>query len=710
MGKIVTAQFGGSAAIWCVCLLFFQSALFLGYLMTYALTRLPVAAQACAYCIMWGISLAFLNLPPPQNWYLNVHDEPVLSLLALLSLYLALPCLLLSSVSGLLQAWYAEDQLGDPYPLYSLSNVGSMSALLLYPLVIERFMGVSQSLALWKTGYMVVAALALASSLLILSRFIKSIRATEEFRVPASEGSGVPAGQNSASHTVHNKDSAANNESDANNIQQADEVEASQQGTRPATSQEPQPQKPLPPTWRAFVAWFGLSALGCMVLLVYTTYITQDLAPVPLLWVVPLALYLLTFIICFADGANHNQRIYLYAGPTLWLLEPFLHDFVLLDLLCVLAMLFSFCMVAMGELYRRKPSPRFLPTFYLAIAGGGVLGGMFINLAAPMLFDHYAERYIVVFAILIICFHKAFAENHVKTSLSLFYLVMFLLACALMHLYQAIALSQNVVARLRNFYGCLLVIQVEDEMRLVSGTIIHGSQYQEPSLKMVPTRYYQRSGTMGYMDKLVRSMHGNSPVKYGVIGLGVGGIAAYGKKNDRIVFYEIDPKVKTVADKYFTFLSSTPATVDVVIGDGRKALEKEPTQRFDMLVVDAFNGDAIPSHLLTQEAIKLYFRHLKTDGVLLVHLSNRYADLEPVVANLAVVMKLQAVTFNTNHGKYVAVCKSRLPLVPVPPPSKKGPNIPEITIQPARVDASVGIWTDDYSNLFAAILSNLTHK
>lgn len=676
MGKIVTAQFGGSAAVWCVCLLFFQLALFLGYLTTFGLTRLPIAAQAIAYCIMWILSLAFFNLPAPESWYLNILNDPVLSLLSLLSLYLTLPCLLLSSVSGLLQSWYARDALGDPYPLYSLSNIGSMSALLLYPLLVERFIGVGQSLVLWKTGYMIVAVLAVVSSALILRR--RLCPGSVSIAPSATGPSAVAAPEIS-----------------------------------PAEENAPAPPVVAAPlTLRRFVSWFGLSALGCMVLLVYTTYITQDIAPVPLLWVIPLALYLLTFIICFADARNYNPRVYFYAGPTLWLLEPFLHDFVLADLLCVLAMLFCFCMVAMGELYRRKPPPAYLPTFYLAIAGGGVLGSMFVNLAAPLLFDTYAERYIVVFAMLIICFQAAVAQKHVQSSLRLnvFYLVMFVAACVLMHLYQVFALNQNVVARLRNFYGCLSVVQVEDELRLVSGTIIHGSQYIDPAFKLVPNRYYQRAGAIGYIDKLVRRMRGNGPVKYGVIGLGVGTIAAYGRSGDQIIFYEIDPKVKVVADRYFTFLSSSPAALRVIIADGRKALEQESDQAFDLLLVDAFNGDAIPSHLLTREAIKLYFRHLKPDGVLLVHLSNRYADLEPVVANLAAAMKLQAVTFNTNHGKFVAVSQSRLPLVPVFRPSEKGPNIPEINIAPARVDSSVGIWTDDYSNLFAALLSNVTHK
>ncbi|MFN8658504.1 MAG: fused MFS/spermidine synthase [Candidatus Obscuribacterales bacterium] len=651
VGKIVTAQFGGSAAIWCVCLLFFQLALLLGYMATYVLTRLPIVAQAIAYGLVWILSLLFLSLPPPQSWYLNVSNAPVLSLLSLLALYLSLPCLLLSSLSGLLQSWYAHDSQNDPYPLYSLSNIGSMSALLLYPLLIERFMGVAQSLVLWKIGYMIVAALAVVSSILILHRRLSS--------VPAAPSSSAP--------------------------------------------QSAPPAAVAPPTLSHFISWLGLSALGCMVLLVYTTYITQDVAPVPLLWVIPLALYLLTFIICFADERNYSPRFYLYTGPALWLLEPFLHEFVLADLLCVLSMLFCFCMVTMGELYRRRPSPTHLPSFYLAIAGGGVLGSLFVNVAAPALFDNYAERYIVIVAMLIICLRVSFATRQSQSSVrfSVIYVVMFVVGCSLMQLSQVFATDQSIVARLRNFYGCLTVVQVENELRLISGAIIHGSQNIDPSVKLEPTSYYVRSGAIGYIDKLVREVRGSQPVKYGIIGLGVGTLAAYGRPNDQVVFYEIDPKVKVVADRYFTFLASSPATLKLVIADGRKALEQERDQNFDMLLLDAFNGDLIPSHLLTQEAIRLYLRHLKPDGVLLVHLSNRYADLEPVVANLAAVMKLQAVTINTKHGKFVAVSNAPLPVMPA---------ASEIFIAPSRLDPSIGIWTDDYSNLFSAILSKANHK
>lgn len=646
VGKIVTAQFGGSAAIWCVCLLFFQMALLLGYLTTYVLTRLPIAAQAIAYGIVWIVSLLFLSLPPPQSWYLNVSNDPVLSLLWLLSLYLSLPCLLLSSVSGLLQSWYAHDSQNDPYPLYSLSNIGSLSALLLYPLLIERVIGVAQSLMIWKIGYMIVAALAVSTSILILRRRLNSV---------------------------------------------------------PAAPQPALPVAVAPPTLQSIISWFGLSALGCMVLLVYTTYITQDIAPVPLLWVIPLALYLLTFIICFADERNYNPRVYLYVGPTLWLLEPFLHEFILADMLCVLSMIFCFCMVTMGELYRRRPSPAHLPIFYLAIAGGGVLGSLFVNLAAPSLFDQYTERYIVIVAMLIICLRASFATKHSQSSVrfGVIYAIMFIIGCALIQLYHVIAANQTIVARLRNFYGCLTVVQDEDELRLLSGSIIHGSQHIDPALKLEPNRYYLRSGAIGYIDKMVRSMRANSPVKYGIIGLGVGTLAAYGRPNDQIIFYEIDPKVKVAADRYFTFLSSSPAALSVVINDGRKALEQERHQNFDLLMVDAFNGDAIPSHLLTQEAISLYLRHIKPDGVLLVHVSNRYAELEPVVANLAAAMKLQAITITTKYGKFVAVSKAPLPVMPTGS---------EIIIAPARSDSSVGIWTDDYSNLFAAVLSKATRK
>lgn len=681
IGKIVTAQYGGAAAIWCVCVLFFQMVLLLGYLLTFALSRLPVKVQAVLYCVLWAISVAFLKLPPSTKWYSDQSPDPVVSLLTLLSAYIALPCLLLSSVSGLVQTWFASKRMGNPYPLYALSNLGSLGALLLYPVALERIFGLDQTLIIWKLTYIAVAALALFSATLMF--------------IAGSKISSASSAQNS---------------------QNASESAAS------PTSESAASPRPFD-----YLGWLGLSALGSALLLIYTTYITQDVAPVPFLWVLPLSLYLLSFCLCFADLKYYKRGFFLIAGPILWLVEPFLHQFVALDAICVLAMLFCFCMVSTGELTRRKPNPRHLPLFYLFVAGGGVLGGLFINLVAPMSFDFYAERYAVIFVMLAFCFQATLLEHPpvrfmTSPTLDVVFLGLLTLGCILMDGYQIFAVNHNVIARARNFYGCLSIVEGENEIQLLNGTTIHGAQFTARDQLMTPTRYYVREGGMGYTDTLIRNMRGTTAIKYGIVGLGAGGIAAYGRPGDQLVFYEIDPKVPEVAKRHFSFLSSSPANISIKVADGRKLLEKEAPQSYDVLILDAFNGDAVPTHLVTREAILLYLRQIKFDGILLFHVSNRYVDLEPVLANLAAHLKLHATTITLGHLKYVAL--TREPLRYAQPDSLPSPNkgvqlsgskdaksshllSEHLVVSPARPNPTLGLWTDDYTNLFSAMCERL---
>lgn len=678
IGKIVTAQYGGAAAIWCVCVLFFQMVLLLGYLLTFFLSRLPVKVQAILYCFFWAVSVALLNLPPSAKWYADQSPDPVVSLLLLLSAYIALPCLLLSSISGLVQTWFSSRQLGNPYPLYALSNLGSLGALLLYPIAFERLLGLDQSLILWKVTYIAVAVLALFSAFLM---FLAASR--------TDQTSGQPTPEPTKEHAP-----------------------------------------PTTPGLFNYLAWLGLSALGSALLLIYTTYITQDVAPVPFLWVLPLSLYLLSFCLCFANLKYYRRGFFLIAGPLLWLIEPFLHQFVFIDAICVLAMLFCFCMVSTGELVRCKPHPRHLPLFYLCVAGGGVLGGLFINLVAPVVFDFYVERYAVIFIMLAFCFHATFLEHppvRFMTSPTLdgLFLGLLTLGCVLMDSYQVFAVNHNAIVLSRNFYGCLSVVEGENEIQLLNGTTIHGAQFTARDQLMTPTRYYVRQGGMGYIDTLVRKMRGTTPIKYGIIGLGAGGIAAYGRPGDRLVFYEIDPKVKAVAKQHFSFLASSRANIEVKVADGRKSLERESPQSFDVLILDAFNGDAVPTHLLTGEAILLYLKQIKPDGVLLFHVSNRYVDLEPVLANLAEHHKLHATTMKLGHLKYVALTREPLPVRYADSDSSTsgqgaqntgvgteteagtaqttGAVHEKLVVSPARPDPSLGLWTDDYTNLLSAM-------
>jgi hypothetical protein len=643
VGKVVTAQFGGVAAIWCVCLMFFQIALLMGYLLTFVITKLPVKQQCLVYCLLMAASVVLLNVPPSSGWSASAGMHPIENLLVLLTVHLAVPCTLLSTVSGLMQSWYTTQKLGDPYPLYGLSNIGSMAALLLYPIAVEPLLGVNRALSTWNSGYILLACLASISAYLMFSK------------------------------SAH-------------------------------VSRFHQASDELQPTAAAYGWWIALSALATIILIVYTTYITQDIAPVPFLWILPLCVYLLAFIVCFGKTSAYHRTFYLYVGPIFWLLDPFARKLQLLNVLCILAMIFCFTMVCCGEIMRRKPSPHYLPAFYLAIAFGGVLGGIAINLLAPMMLDFYAEKFVVILIMLGLCIY-AYAVDDVRLIpnrvLNMAYVCVLGYSILLLDGYLVYSLSHNVIARLRNFYGCISVVKDGDETVLANGTIVHGSQYLDPKRRTEPTKYFSRDTAISYIDTMLRRDSPRQPMHYAVVGLGAGTIAAYGQSGDWLRFFEIDPKVEFVARKYFSFLGDSPAKVDVVIADGRKALESE-SSAYDLLVIDAFNGDAVPIHLLTQEAISLYMQHVKPGGVCLLHISNRYLNLAPAIANVAHSLGFVATSLNNDHSRYIAI--SRAPLKRL---QETAAQFVRLTINPTEEQKEIGVWTDDYSNLFASLLSNL---
>lgn len=655
VGKIVTAQFGGASAIWCVCLLFFQTALLGGYTLTYLLNRAPLRVQ----CIFFGIaavaSTVFLNLPSATSWTADASN-PVYALFKLLAMHLGVACILMSATSGLIQSWYAHTFHADPYHLYSVSNIGSMSALLLYPIAIEPSFGVNSSVQIWRVIYGVLAAL------IVICATITGTRT----------GSAEASSQ---SRKDKSKD----------------------------TSADVQPK----PTLSSFFKWVFLSALGSCVLLTYTVYLTQDVAPVPLLWILPLCIYLLTFIICFGKKGPPDATRYLYMAPLLWFIDPWVHNLLPIDVLCVLAFIFCACMSLHSEIVRTKPAATYLPTFYLAIAFGGVLGSLFINLAAPMLFNFYAEREIIVFCLLALCYHQA-AKNNIQLFdnkwLNSILIMLLMTVCALKTGLMMINLNSDVIARKRNFYGCLSVSRSIDAIDLTNGGIVHGTQFTDPARRREPTRYYRKASGLALIEPYVRSKLDGASEKIGVIGLGTGTIAAYGKAGDDITFYELDKDVEEVARKYFTFLSDSPAHINVIIGDARKKLEEQQPNQYDLFVVDAFNGDAVPVHLFTKEAIQLYFKHIKQDGVLLIHASNKYVNFEPVLANIAKNLNLNSVTIDSGFTRYIAVTNKPLPselLVEQTGIERK--------VRTSTQDPSMGVWTDDYNNLAAAVVSNIRH-
>ena len=703
VGKIVTAGFGGSAAIWGVCLLFFQSVLLFGYSLTYLLSRLSPPKQSLAYAAIVLVSAACLNLPEPSAWGADTQGGVAITLLTVLASHLAFPCLILSSISGMMQMWFNLSKLGNPYPLYSLSNVGSLGALLAYPLIIEPVFSLTNTISCWRYSYYLLALLVCASAL-SMYRF-----------KPASVGF-LPANSNSIPE-VQGQVAAAG----SGGFQPAEsKIETADQSIEGSGESIAHPEQS--PSWKDYAWWILLSSIGTLALVSYTAYLTQDVAPVPLIYVIPLCLYLLSFIITFAGEQFYKRALMIYITPLLWIAEAGVsslwvdktHETLAMNwsVIAVLTFMFSFFFTCQGELYRSKPPAKYLASFYLAIAFGGTLGGIFVNLGAPAIFNTYVERYLVgaFIALLWISVTSTSFHKHKWDKIAnCVYAVM--VGVSLVFLFGAgNPQSSKLISQQRNFFGCLSVFSKDNYIVLKNGRIMHGKQYTDKDNRLLPTLYYGEGTGLDLIDKYLRSLHPEGHLHYGLIGLGAGTIAAYGREGDTLEFYEIDPKVINTARKHFTYLADSKAQVHVTEGDARTQLKKQAPQKFNLLVVDAFNGDAIPVHLLTREAMNLYFSHLLPDGVLLVHVTNRFIDLEPVLGNLAGSMNLKAFTMSDAQGDYVGISRAAEFKPAVPSDEKSEKRFEDLDIKPVRSFSPIGIWTDDYSNLFATMVAKWQKK
>ena len=386
--------------------------------------------------------------------------------------------------------------------------------------------------------------------------------------------------------------------------------------------------------------WLALSATGSVLLLAVTNHLTQNVAAVPLLWLVPLTLYLASFIITF-EGKGWYQLEWLWAillaliGAMAWLLVDSDFDFDLVVQLAVfLPGLFIGCLFCHGELYRLRPAPSRLTGFYLAVSAGGALGGLLVAVVAPLAFNGYYELGVGLIVLATLVALRFASLNVVARFASL----AVLLGVAAGAAYDGFRYQRDVLVATRSFYGVLRVKEYgrageESHLRrLVHGAIMHGEQYLHDQFRGELTTYYHEDSGIG---AAIRSLPEGRPARVGVIGLGTGTIAAYGRKGDVYRFYDIDSRVMSIAQSEFTYLGDSAAKIELALGDARLTLEREAPQSFDVLAVDAFSSDAIPVHLITREALGTYLRHVKPDGIVAFHVSNRFLDLIPVVARLA---------------------------------------------------------------------------
>jgi hypothetical protein len=727
IAKIILPWFGGSAAVWTTCLLFFQLVLLLGYLYAHAVVRyLKPRVQMLVHIALLAVSAIALPIYPRLTWKPAGTEEPTFAILRLLALTVGLPYFLLSTTGPLLQAWYARRFKGAiPYRLYALSNAGSMLALITYPFLFEPKFTTFQQAVMWSAAY---------GAFILLC--------------------GITAFRSSAGLTVE---------------------------------AIPEPTGGEKPGLKIYLSWIALPACASVLLLAITNHLSQNVAAIPFLWVLPLSIYLLTFILCFESSGWYRRNPYLQLLAVALASMAYANtvdttgNVPIKVMVPLFAMgLFTCCMVCHGELARLKPHPRYLTHYYLMISAGGALGGLLVGLVAPHFFRALYELQLGLAACAILILFVLHGDSEVPwfrqllspiqlsfvaCSVAIVSLIVYaqrgqLLATAraviravakdwnepdefmvylllgVLFVFTAVALSAvrgfrlrgqwaaigtEILALLlvgyliyqvrqmtadyritvRNFYGALRVRdsgtpqEFSSTRTLTHGTINHGEQFLNPARRDLPTTYYGPNTGVGLA---IREKQKKGAIRVGVIGLGTGTLASYGRLGDYYRFYEINPLVLRLATSEFTFLGDCKARHDVAMGDARLSLEREAPENFDVLAVDAFSSDSIPVHLLTRQAMDVYFRHLQPDGVLAVHISNRYLDLAPVLAGEVAATGKIARVVDTEDDESQDVFGATWVLVTSPESGfddgEKNGSTPLVAHRTVR------LWTDDYSNLF----------
>lgn len=641
VAKQLLPVLGGSAAVWITCLVFFQAVLLLGYAYAdFAVTRLRPRAQALMHVTLLAAALTTLGLRiRTSQWAATWH--PMLTVFTLLSLIIGLPYLSLSTTTPLLQAWYTGSFRATwSFRMFSLSNAGALLALLLYPTVIEPYITLKTQTRGFSTGFFLFAVLC--------GGIAWSVRQTLPDRSPQVE---------------------------------------------PAETVTPQ-RKAL---------WLLLPGCSSLLLCAFTSHISQNVAAIPLLWILPLSAYLLSFIIAF-----HSQQAYprwlmvRLAACTLGILGYLLHDVhgnlpvqISVPLYCLC--LFVLCFFFHGELYRLRPATGSATGFYVLLSLGSALGALFVGVLAPNIFRANYELAIglVLSAVLALAVMWNFG---IIARIFWAALAVWLVWVGVA---QARAWQQNTLAQLRSFYGTLRVTETHwpplagTTRTLYHGTIQHGVQFYANGMRTQPLSYYAPSSGLGLALRLC--CRGRTK-RVGIVGLGAGTIAAYGQPGDTFRFFEIDPLVERIARELFTYLRDTPARTDVVLGDARFSINRDNSGPYDVLALDAFSGDAVPIHLLTQQALALYRKHLAPDGILAFHISSQYLDLEPVLARAAQQAGMHAVTVHSAGDENQGIFNADWVLLTNDEAFLSQPEVAR-AVQPAQMRNNVNLWTDDYSSI-----------
>jgi hypothetical protein len=649
IAKLILPWFGGSAVVWNTCMLFFQMLLLAGYAYAHwTIGRLTPRQQFVLHSTLVGLAVVLTPSLPPEWLKPTGESAPVLPILAVLTVSIGLPYFLLSSTSPLLQAWYSRvHHAAPPYRLFALSNLASLIALLAYPIGIEPFLPARVQAYAWHAAFAAFGLLCIYT-----------------------------AWRASAAGPL-------------------------------AAREEGQPEETAtPPTAKDYFVWITLAAVPSMLFLAFTSHLVQNVASIPFLWVVPLSMYLLSFILVFDSDRIYRPAVFRVVTPIV--LMAFLYGASKVDadtklhyqLGAAAAALLLFCTFCHGELARRRPHPRYLTSFFLMMSVGGAVGGFLISIAAPLLLTGYFEFYVALglfsFAALLLLYRGHWSTDVLWTAATV--------GAVVLAMAEIRATTNQCRLIVRNYYGSLRVQDSTSDKNpeawtrtMVHGKINHGLQFLSETRYLQPTTYYGPNSGVGLAIANTRQ----SGHRVGLIGLGPGTLSTYARPGDSYRFYEINPLVEDLARKEFRFLEGCRGQCEVVLGDARISLEREAPQRFDVLAVDAFSGDSIPVHLLTREAFELYFRHLQApDGVLAVHISNKHLRLAPVVERIAASLGLATLLVDNAQNDEAQVFSSDWVVVYRPGTAMSRVEAVMKAGKPIPPEAGLRPWTDDYSNLF----------
>jgi len=649
IAKVILPSVGGGASVWTTCMLFFQAMLFLGYGYAHLLTQyLRFKHQLLTHSALLFVGCALYWFASQTNFNVTSVQNPIADIFIYLLKSVGLPYFLLSATGPLVQKWLVlAGSNKNPYRLYSLSNIASFLALMSFPFIFEVQFSLGVNKLLWGVIFSVYAV--------IFGMWLKQLSACE-----TNDNNG--------------------------------EIESSIDKTNVGTK----------------LLWVVYSAIGVIVLVSTTSAMTQNVPPVPFLWILPLALYLITFIVCFRTIAWY-QRTYFQLGMALVSVIAIMMYFtgtrfdIHSQVIVYSTILLMACLACHAELVKLTPAKQNLTSFYLYIAFGGMLGSAIVSIVAPVIFEQFYE-YPLVFSLLFVAIGASVIKDK---SLNLQSVVSFVFAGVLLFGVWSLdsLYHQTSIHKARNFYGVLSVkdvpINEKIERRLIDGTTSHGSQYLSDEGIPTPLSYYRKNtGVAIAIDALGQ----DKPLNVGLIGMGAGTLAAYGRKADNYDFYELNPAVKHAAEHYFNYLSSTLADTNIVLGDGRVSMqllaEQGKLQAYDIIVIDAFSGDSIPQHLLTKEAVELYLNHLTEYGVLVFHISNSHLNIKPIMASLSEAYALKARYFFTKakdvneHDTEWVWLTNNEQLLDSP--------LNKIYGRPLAADKRI-LWTDQYSNLFSIL-------